>query len=48
MLTIGVHYIDAGNCLELCLTNKRNIFLSFSTFVQEFWEMDDVTIIIYR
>lgn len=26
MKTIEMHYIDAWNCLEICLTNKRNIF----------------------
>lgn len=48
MKTIETHYIDAWNCLEICLTNKRNIFLSSHTFVLDLWETDDVTIIIYR
>lgn len=30
MKTIGMHYIDTWNCLEICLTNKQNIFFKFT------------------
>lgn len=42
MKAIGIHYIHAWNCLELCLANKHNIFSGSHTFVhQNFWELED-------